>query len=56
MPIIRNQHLAREQAERKMAKLSATNIERIIHNKLADLHSAAADDRSGVAVNDDVVV
>jgi hypothetical protein len=56
MPIVRSQHLAREQAERKMAKLSATNIERIIHNKLADLHSAAADDRSSEAVSDAVVV
>jgi hypothetical protein len=52
---IRSQHLVRAKAERKMAKLSATNIERIIHNKLADLHSTAAGKR-GVAVSDDVAV
>jgi hypothetical protein len=56
MPIVRSQHLAREQAERKMAKLAATNIERIIHNKLADLHSAAADDRPGETASHEVVV
>jgi hypothetical protein len=56
MPIIRSQHLAREQAERKMAKLSATNVERIIHNNLADLHSAAADGRPSEALSREVAV
>lgn len=54
MPMIRSPHLARAQAER-MATPSAANIERIIHNKLADLHSTAADDRPGEAVSGDVV-
>jgi hypothetical protein len=56
MPIIRSQHLAREKAERKMAKLSATNVERMIHNKLADLHAAASAARPGEALSDDVAV
>jgi hypothetical protein len=47
MTIIRKNHLARALVERQMAELSATNVERIIHNKLADLHSAAADARPG---------
>ena len=54
MPIIRSQHLAREQAERKMARLSATNVERMIHNKLADLHATAGHARPGEAVSNDV--
>lgn len=41
MPIIRSNHLARARNERQMADQSASNVERIIHNKLADLHSAA---------------
>ncbi|MBM6577778.1 hypothetical protein KCP91_15450 [Microvirga sp. SRT01] len=41
MPIIRSSHLARARFERKMADLSATNMARIIHTKLADLHWAA---------------
>lgn len=41
MPIIRSNHLARARTERQMANLSASNIERIIHTKLADLHWAA---------------
>ena len=42
MPIIRDTHLARARSERHMAVLSASNIERIIHTKLADdLHWAA---------------
>jgi hypothetical protein len=41
MPIIRNNHLARARTERHVADLSASNIERIIHTKLADLHWAA---------------
>jgi hypothetical protein len=41
MPIIRNNHLARARTERQMADSSASNIERIIHNKLAELHWAA---------------
>jgi hypothetical protein len=46
MPIIRNNHLTRARFERKMADLSATNIARIIHNKLADLHWAAGQART----------
>ena len=56
MPKIRSQHLAREQAERKSAKLSATNIERIIHNKLADLHAAAGEARLDKKPSDEPVV
>lgn len=52
MPIIRNNHLARARTERHMADLSATNIERIIHNKLADLHWAAGQTRPGEPVVD----
>jgi len=40
MPIIRNNHLARARTERQMAVLSASNIERIIHTKLADGEAA----------------
>jgi hypothetical protein len=52
MPIIRSNHLARAQFEREMADLSATNIERIIHNKLADLHWAAGHTRPAEAAVD----
>lgn len=45
MPIIRSNHLARARTERQMADQSASNIERAIHNKLADLHSAAGQAR-----------
>lgn len=50
MPVIRSIHLARARFERKMADLSATNIERIIHSKLAELHSAAGGARPRAAV------
>ena len=56
MPIIRSEHLARERAKRKMAKLSATNVERMIHTKLADLHAAAGDVRPGETVDDELAV
>ena len=45
MPIIHSNHLARARFERKMADLSATNIARIIHTELADLHLAAGNAR-----------
>jgi hypothetical protein len=45
MPIIRSNHLARARSERQMADRSASNVERTIHNKLADLHSAAGQAR-----------
>jgi hypothetical protein len=45
MPIIRSNHLARARNERQMADQLASNVERIIHNKLADLHSAAGQAR-----------
>ena len=52
MPNIRSNHLARARFERDMADLSASNIERIIHNKLADLHSVAGHARPGGHVSD----
>ncbi len=52
MPIIRSKHLARARLERGMADLWASHIERIVHNKLADLHSAAGHARSGGHVAD----
>lgn len=45
MPIIRNNHLASARNETQMADQSASNVERTIHNKLADLHSAAGQAR-----------
>ena len=53
MPIIRSNHLARAQFERGMADLSASDVERVIHNKLADLHLAAGRARPGEPVADD---
>lgn len=47
MPVIRSDHFKRAQFERDMAGASATNVERIIHNKLAELHLAAGEKRSG---------
>lgn len=47
MPLIRRNHLARARFERKMAELSATNMARIIHTELADLHWAAGHTRTG---------
>jgi hypothetical protein len=41
MPIIRSNHSARARNERQMAVLSTSNIDRIIHTKLTDLHWAA---------------
>jgi hypothetical protein len=52
MPIIHKTHLARARSEREMAGLSAVNVERIIHNKLAELHLAAGNARSGDAISD----
>jgi hypothetical protein len=52
MPIIRNNHLARARTERQMADRSASNIERIIHTKLADLHWAAGHTRPAEPVTD----
>jgi hypothetical protein len=50
MPIIRSNHLSRARFERRMADLSATKIERIIHNRPADLHREAGEARSADAV------
>jgi hypothetical protein len=52
MPIIRKAHLARAQFERGMADQSASNVERIIHNKLADLHSIAGHARPAESLVD----
>jgi hypothetical protein len=52
MPIRRSNHLARALVERQMADLSASNIERMIHNKLADLHWAAGHTRPGAPLED----
>lgn len=41
MPVLSDNHLRRARFERDMADASATNIERIIHNKLAALHVEA---------------
>jgi hypothetical protein len=46
MPVIRSNHFARARFERDMADLSASSVERAIHNKLADLHSAAGEART----------
>lgn len=46
MPEISIHHRKRARVERGMADEAATNMARIIHNKLADLHSEAADKRS----------
>ena len=43
MPAIFAHHRQRARSERDMADASATNMARIIHTKLADLHAAAAD-------------
>ena len=48
MPHIRDYHRNRALFERKMADDSATNMARIIHKKLADMHSSALD--AGVVV------
>ncbi|GAA3724783.1 hypothetical protein GCM10022268_35980 [Sphingomonas cynarae] len=56
MPIIRSNHLARARNERQMADQSASNVERIIHNKLADLHSAAGQARPAEPLVDGEVV
>jgi len=45
MPIIRENHFVRARAEREMARLSATDVERNIHNKLAELHWATGRNR-----------
>jgi hypothetical protein len=50
MPFIRSNHLSRARFERRMADLSATKIERIIHNRLADLHREAGEARSADVV------
>lgn len=56
MPIIRRDHFVRARSEREMADASATNIERIIHNKLADLHWAAGNARPDEAAGNGGVV
>jgi hypothetical protein len=40
VPISRNNHFARAHTERQMADSLASNIEPVIHNKVADLHLA----------------
>ncbi|HEU0045815.1 hypothetical protein [Sphingomonas sp.] len=50
MPITRAHHRQRARSEQGMADASATNMARIIHTKLADLHSAAADNRADKSV------
>jgi len=46
MPALRNTHRRRALFEQDMADRSASNMARIIHQRLAILHSAAADARS----------
>ena len=47
MPVIRNEHRKRARFEQGMADGSASNMERMIHAKLADLHAAAAEALTG---------
>lgn len=46
MPAIRSNHLKRVQFEQEMADKSATNMARIIHQKLSGMHETEADARS----------
>ena len=52
MPIIRRADIARARFERVIAHQPASNVERNIHNKLADLHSAAGHARPCGTVDD----
>ena len=49
MPDVRNYHRHRAKFEREMADESSTNMARIIHEKLAEMHSSAADARIDVS-------
>jgi hypothetical protein len=53
MPVIRAHHRQRALSEQGMADASATNMARIIHTKLANLHTAAADSRQAEALPDE---
>lgn len=45
MPVLRNTHRRRALFEQEMADRSATNMARIIHQRLSILHSDEADAR-----------